>query len=284
MTPRRSLYRMLEPARHAGRLSALNWAVVALILLSVCCAVLETEPTLAAPHARLFRLAERGFGIFFVLEYLARLWTAAEDRRRGGGWRGRLRWAVSPMAIVDLIAAAPALLPVGYMPMYALRLLRVGRILRVAKLGRFSRAWMLILQAIRARRYELLLTFFAALFVLLISATAMYLVEGEVDPTDFGSIPRSLWWAVVTLTTVGYGDVVPKTTLGKVVAGVTAMIGVGLVAAPTGILAAAFSTATQHERDVVDRARVEDAEVRRLRRGRRACAATPAQPSAREGN
>ena len=133
-------------------------------------------------------------------------------------------------------------------PSYLLRLARLLRILRVAKLGRFSRAWTFVGRAIASRRYELLLTFYAAVFVMIVSATLLYIVEGPSQPEKFGSIPRALWWSVVTLTTIGYGDVYPETGLGKVFAGLTAVLGIGLIAAPTGILAAAFSDALQQQR------------------------------------
>jgi voltage-gated potassium channel len=108
---------------------------------------------------------------------------------------------------------------------------------------------LLVSEAIHSRRYELLLTLVAALFVMLISATLLYLVEGPLQPDKFGSIPRALWWSVVTLTTIGYGDVYPESPLGRVLAACTAVTGVGLIAAPAGILAGAFNDAIQRRRE-----------------------------------
>ena len=150
--------------------------------------------------------------------------------------------------MIDLISFAPALLG-GFGPAYLLRLLRLARILRLAKLGRFSKAWSLLAEAVGSRRYELMLTAMAAVFVLLISATLLYAVEGQGQPDKFGSIPRAFWWSVVTLTTIGYGDVYPATTLGKILTGITAVIGIGLIATPAGIIAAALSDALQKQRD-----------------------------------
>lgn len=219
-----------------------------LIIGSVCAAVLETEPTLDRPLASFFDILEWGFGGVFSLEFAARFWTAAENQRLGGGWKARMRWLATPAAIVDLCALLPTLILTGSMAGYSLRLLRLLRILRVAKLGRFSRAWNLLAGAVASRRYELLLTLLAALVVLLISSTLLFVVEGPVQPDKFGSIPRSLWWAAVTLTTIGYGDAYPITPIGKGLAVATALVGVGLVAAPAGILAAAISDGLQRQR------------------------------------
>jgi voltage-gated potassium channel len=129
-----------------------------------------------------------------------------------------------------------------------LRVCRLIRILRLARLGKFSLAMRHVSQAISDRREELLLSLMLAVFVLVFSAAGMYLLEGDNDPQTFGTIPRAMWWSVCTLTTVGYGDIYPHTALGKVLGGLTSIAGIGLIAMPTGILAAAFSDAFQRTR------------------------------------
>lgn len=126
---------------------------------------------------------------------------------------------------------------------FVIRALRLLRLLAFAKIGRYSAALQHIQHAIQVRQYELLVAFTISMVVLLLAATAMYLVEGSSQPDAFGSIPRSLWWSVSTLTTVGYGDVYPLTPLGKLLAGITSLAAIGLFALPTGILAAAFAEA-----------------------------------------
>jgi voltage-gated potassium channel len=126
--------------------------------------------------------------------------------------------------------------------------MRVLRLVRLAKLGRLSRAWNDIVSAVHSRRDELLLTLGLAFILILFSSTLMYWAEGGVQPDKFGSIPRSFWWAVVTLTTVGYGDVYPITPLGEFCAGLVAIAGIGVIALPTGILAAAFSDTVQRRK------------------------------------
>ena len=227
-------------------LSRIDLIICSAIIASVGLAVVETEPTVFIGHEGAFRGAELAFAILFSVEYVARLWIAGSGSP--APWRARLRWMLSVSALIDLTAILPGLVFIGGTPAFALRLFRIIRILRIARLGRFSRAVGFLTEAIRSRRYELYVALAAALVFLLLSATVMYLVEGAAQPARFGSIPRALWWATVTLTTIGYGDVTPTTTLGRVVAGVTAFVGIGLIAAPTGILAAAFSEASHRQR------------------------------------
>jgi voltage-gated potassium channel len=246
---RSRLYAELEPGAEGRRgLSFLNKIVCAFILISAASAILETEPALAAPYAGLFVAAEVLFTAFFTVEYAARVWTSVENPRCGPGWRGRLRYMLSPIAILDLLAFAPVLLSLGGGQSFVLRLFRLVRIVRLARLGRFSTAIQYIGEAIRSRSYELGLTMGIAFILVIMSSTLLYLIEGDTQPEAFGSIPRAMWWAAITLTTVGYGDVYPVTVLGRLVAGATAVCAIGLIAMPTGILAAAFSDAVQRHK------------------------------------
>ena len=228
-----------------GGLSPANKLIVGMIIVSACSTILETEPTLSAGYPGLFASLELIFTVFFLLEYCARLWTSVESERFGPGLKGRLRFVTSPAAIFDLLALAPALLSFVGNEAFLLRAVRLVRVLRLARLGRFSTAMVHIAEAVRSRRYELLLSLCIAGLLLLVSSAVLYLVEGSVQPETFGSIPRAMWWSVVTLTTVGYGDVYPVTLLGRLFGAVTAITGIGLIAMPTGILAGAFSEAIQ---------------------------------------
>ena len=246
---RRRLYRALEPGQHHGPgLSRLNRFIVGAIVLSVIFAVVESEHDFYDQSPALFHWIEFGFSILFLIEYIARVWAAPEDPRYRGGFRGRLRYALTPAALLDLIAVTPLLIHAVGGEAYLVRLLRVIRVLRLAKLGRFTVATRALSEAIHTRRYELLISFGVAFFILLVTSTLMYIVEGQVQPEVFGSIPRAMWWAVATLTTVGYGDAVPVTALGRVLGGITAATGIGLIAMPTGILAAEMSDAIHTRR------------------------------------
>lgn len=237
-------------------LSPVNRLIVVAICAAVLLAMLETEPTLTPLVKRATGALQAALTGLFLVEYAARAWIAPERPGTAGGWRGRLRYLGSPMALVDLAALAPALVGAlggGGETMF-LRLVRLVRILRLARLGRFSNAMNTVADAVGARRYELSLSVLCAGGLLLVSSSLLYVTEAATQPEAFGSIPRSMWWSIETLTTVGYGDTYPVTALGKVFASVTAIIGIGLVAMPTGILAAAFSDALQHARRTGDKA------------------------------
>jgi voltage-gated potassium channel len=248
---RRQLYRQLDPkAWTKPGLSPLNTLVTLAIIVATAAAIVETEPLVTAGRERLFDAAEFGFGLFFLAEYAARLWTVVEEEGARSPWRRRLAFVRSPAAIFDLLAILSALLPFIGASGAMLRLVRLLRIFRLAKLGRMSAALSNLASAVLSRRFELAATVGLALMLVVFGATALYWIEGEIQPDKFGSIPRALWWAVVTLTTIGYGDVFPVTALGKLVAAFVAIAGIGLIAMPTGILAAAFSEACQRDKAV----------------------------------
>ena len=245
---RKWLYKQLDAEAwpHNG-LSPLNRLVTLLIVTAVTLAVLETEPTLRASYAAIFNATDTIFGVAFSIEYLARVWVAGEATKYAG-LRGRVRFMLSPTALIDLIAILPFFLSYGLQDAFLLRMFRLFRLLTLAKLGRYSSALRNISGALSDRRYELLLSLFIAFVVMLFAASALHFAEGQNNPEDFGSIPRSLWWGVATMTKVGYGDAYPVTMVGKLFAAVFAIAAVGVVAMPTGILAAAFSDAFHSER------------------------------------
>lgn len=243
---RRSVYVELEPtARSRQGLSATNKLLVIVILVGAITAILETEITLRAPYANLFGAIEVAIGLVFALEYVLRFWAVVEAKPNANPLVSRLKFIFSFDGMFDLLIILSTLLPFITANLLILRLFRLVRVMRIAKLGRMSRAFLSLSEAVRSRRYELLLTLYLAIGLLVLGATAMYWVEGPIQPDKFGSIPRSLWWAVITMTTIGYGDVYPITSIGKVIASLVAMAGIGLIAMPTGILAAAFSDAIQ---------------------------------------
>jgi len=246
---RHVLYRELEPAARPGHaLSPINRIVVALILLSVTAAVVDSEPLLSAGRERMLASFELFCGVVFLVEYLLRAWVSVENPQYGHGWSGRLRYIRSPGALLDLIALLPLLTSVIGAAPFVAGIVRMLRLLRLARFGRFSAALTHLREAVHSRAFELIASVWIGAVLLLATSTLMYLAEGRAQPEAFGSIPRAMWWAIVTLTTVGYGDAVPVTVAGKVLAGFTAAIGVGAIAMPTGILASAFSDAVQRHR------------------------------------
>lgn len=237
---RRRTYLALNPQGRAGIVAQL---LILLILLSTAVAIVETEDALRSAWLSVFVGLEILFATVFALEYLLRIWSAAD------GPRSRLRYALMPSSLIDLAVVLASLLPFVGTDVRILRLLRVVRMLRIARLGRFSRAFGTLERAIRSRASHLLVALSIAIVLLIFSATLIYWVEGEAQPEAFGSIPRALWWAAVTMTTVGYGDVVPLSVVGKLVAAVTSMGGIVTIAIPTGILAASFSDELAREEE-----------------------------------
>jgi voltage-gated potassium channel len=241
-------YQMLEPRVWPEEgLSPVNRLIAFMICAAAFLAIIESEPTIYIGREAWFFWAEVGFTVIFLIEYIVRLWAAGEDPAYRG-FRGRLRYARTPAAVIDLLALLPLFLFFLGTEAFLLRLFRLVRILRVARLGRFSSAFNEIMAAVNARRFELLMSLFIAGLLLLVSSTLLYVVEGPHQPQAFGSIPRAMWWSISTLTTVGYGDVFPVTALGRMLAGLTAITGIGLIAMPAGILASAFSEAIQERR------------------------------------
>lgn len=237
MTFRKALY---EQFTHTvgERVSPLNLWLVVLIIASILVVVLETSPRLSAEYGGWFEYLNLMFAMMFTSEYIGRVWSAGEDPRYQG-MRGRLRYMLTPMALVDLIALLPFFL-IYVSDAFLLRLLRLLRILALAKLARYTVALNMLGRAIYMKRYELTLTGVGAGIACFIAAVVMHLLESEVQPEAFGSIALSMWWSVVSLTTMGYGDTYPITDAGKAFAGFYSICTIGLIALPTGILTAAF--------------------------------------------
>jgi len=248
---RRRLYEILEhgPAGdHAGRV--VGRLIGALIVVNLIAVTLESVPALAGKYSFLFVAIEAFSLIVFTAEYLLRLWVAAEHApySQAGANAARVRFALSPTGLIDLIAVLPfwfaMLLPAD------LRVIAVFRVVRFLKLARYSPGMRSLLDVLYAERRALTGCFVILIGATLISATAMHLVEGRVQPEKFGTIPDAMWWAIVTLGTIGYGDLVPITSGGRLIAAATIFAGLIMIALPVGIVATAFAEAI-HRRDFV---------------------------------
>jgi voltage-gated potassium channel len=239
-TLRNRLWRQLEPAiwQHAS-ISPASRVIIVAVVASIAVFVLETEPAITGNWRMVLQIADLGLAVGFAVEYGLRLWAAGEEHAYQG-LSGRLRWALTPMALVDLAAFLPSLLSLGFSDTFLLRILRLMRLMRLAKLGRYSTSLLLIELAVRRCRREMLVAVMLASGVLLISATMLWIAEAGAQPDTFGSIPRAMWWSVVTLTTVGYGDVYPITVVGRILGGSVAVMGIGMIALPAGILSASI--------------------------------------------
>ena len=244
---RSKLYSQLEPdARSKTGLSVLNSFIIALVLVSFLALALETEETIGPAWRQGLDYLNLFIVVVFAIEYGVRLWVAGEDPRYRG-IRGRLKYIMTPYAVTDLVAFLPELLWIIFTPAGVgddvLIVLRVLRLARLVKLARFVPAFDVLGATVARAGTQLLTTLAMALALVYVSAVALYFIEGVggQQQEGFSSIPRALWWAIVTLTTVGYGDVYPVTALGRVFAAIISLAGIGVVALPAGVFASAFS-------------------------------------------
>jgi voltage-gated potassium channel len=218
-----------------------NAAFVALITLNVAAVILESVESLATTYREQFLAFERVSVAVFTVEYVLRLWSCTADGRYRHPLSGRLRFAVSPAAVIDLLSILPSLIPGGVVDLRFARALRLLRFARAFKIVRYSQSLQLLARVLRNKRQELMVTGFAGMILLVCAACGIYFAEHDAQPKAFPSIPAAMWWGVITLTTVGYGDVYPITIAGRLIASVVAMSGIGLFALPAGILAGGFA-------------------------------------------
>jgi len=224
-------------------------AIVALIVLNAAAVVLGSDPAHFQQYFGAFHAFELFSIVVFTVEYLLRVWVAPENPRYAGhsATSARLRYMVSPVALVDLVAILPAYL--GMLFAIDLRYLRLLRLLRLLKLTHYFKGLSIFVDVVQTEARTLASGAFTMIVMVFVAAALMYSVEHAAQPENFGTIGESLWWAVVTMTTVGYGDVYPVTTLGRILAAVIMLLGVGVVALPAGILAARFAEELQSRRD-----------------------------------
>jgi voltage-gated potassium channel len=246
---RREVHDVLEvggDAHPMGRV--VNGFIIVLIFLNAIAFAADTVPELAGRYRWEFAAFNAFSVIVFTVEYALRIWSAVEIPMlsRLPRWQARLRYAMRPMMIIDLLAFLPWYLHWLY-PL-DLRLLRVFRLFRLLMLVRYSPALQTLGRVVTDEYRALLGELLVILILLLFASSGMYLIERHMQPDKFGSIPQAAWWALATLTTVGYGDVVPVTPLGKMLGGVVMLLGVGMIALPVAIIATGFSQeSTRHQ-------------------------------------
>ncbi len=248
---RARIYAILEQALPDDRLSRFVHAVlISLALGSVASVVLESVPSLRFRFETLFFVIELVTVAVFTVEYFMRLWVAPlhPPFRRLSASHAAFRYAISLPALIDFLTIIPFYL--ALVSPADLRVFIVFRIIRFLKIARYSPGIRSLYEAIVNERRALLACLIILGSLVLVAASVMHLAEHEAQPEKFGTIPDAMWWAIVTLTTVGYGDVVPITPLGKVIAGIIAIMGLGMLALPVGIIATSFAEVI-HRRDFV---------------------------------
>lgn len=256
-TIRARVYRVLRPYREntEGELFSRLFDIL-LILLIVSNAIamlLMTVQSIDSQYHQQLHQFEVFSVIVFTLEYLARVWTCVEaapvnsEQHNWPIWKRRLHYLVTPMALVDLVAILPFYLSMFFT--VDLRILRLLRLARLIKLGRYSTAMQTLYQVIRAEARTLLAALSVLMLIMVFAATGIYYLERHVQPEEFSSIPAAMWWALVTLTTVGYGDVVPITPLGRIFGALITLLGIGVYALPAGILSSSFTSRVHLRRE-----------------------------------
>jgi len=216
-------------------------AIMILIVLNVVAIIIESVPEYEAAIGVFLY----GFEIFsvavFTIEYLLRIYISDMTHPSDSRFKSAMKFMFSAFGIIDLLSIVPFYLPfIVVIDLRFLRILRLLRFMRVLKITRYNKSLNLIVSVIREKRTELMMTGFLALLVLILSSFLMYYIEGETQPENFPNILASFWWAIATLTTVGYGDIVPVTGMGRFIGGIIAVLGIGIVALPTGLLSAGF--------------------------------------------
>ncbi len=220
----------------------INGFIITLIILNTIAVILETVDSIYRPNELYFKNFEVFSVVIFSAEYLLRVWSCTSIEKYKHPIFGRLKYIFSVGSLIDLIAILPFYLPLfGNFDLRFLRILRLIRFFRFFKLSRYTTAARVITKVLQSKKSELILSFVMTLFLIIIASSTMYFAEHDVQPEKFYSIPETMWWSVATLTTVGYGDVFPITTLGKILTAFISILGIGLFALPAGILASGFS-------------------------------------------
>lgn len=237
-----------DPPRQTAAIIATT-VITAMIVLNVAAVILSSVPQLHAQFLVWFKMIEVISAVFFTAEWVLRVWSSVENTEYFGvpDGKARINFVLSPLPLIDIIAIVPLYLSI--FDVVAAESLIALRLLRLLQLVRFFSPLVVLWRVIRSEAPAMIGAIFIVLVLIIIAASTMYLVERDVQPDVFGSIPAAMWWAAVTLTTVGYGDVTPITVVGRMIGVVIMILGIGLVALPAGMLASRFSEELHHRRE-----------------------------------
>ncbi len=244
------IYEILESSNPNDLLSKLDdWGVTLLVILDVSAFILETSKSTVFEFNIFLIDIEVVSVVCFTILYILHFWSCTTDIRYNHPLWGRLRYAFTPLAIIDLLAILPFYLLLLFPDVALVESTDLFRLLRLLKLIRYSEALQTILRVIKIKKDELIMTLVTVFILLIFASSVMFFAEREAQPEAFPSIPAAMWWGVVTLTTVGYGDIYPVTAIGKLFGAILAFIGIGLFALPAGIIASGFSTEVEKRKE-----------------------------------
>ena len=240
---KRTVYEIIEEAGPGNRASEIfDVFLIALIFLNVAALILGTVEEILLISPRAFFLFEAISVAIFTVEYLLRVWSCTVNPKYAHPVWGRLRFVLSPLALIDLLAILPIYV-VFFVNLHGLdlRFLRVVRLLaRIVRLGRYFTSLRTLGRVVHAKRGELFAVVSVLFLLLVMTSSLIFFAEHDAQPDEFASIPNAMWWSIITLTTVGYGDVFPVTAAGRLLAGLIAIVGIGLFVLPAGILGSGF--------------------------------------------
>ena len=237
---RKRIWEILEKGNSNDKVSFYtDIFLITLIVFNIIAVLLETVDSIYSKYALEFLIFERFSTVVFLIEYILRIWVCVEEKIKSNKLMTRLKYASTWPAIIDLLAVLSGLLPMIFE--VDLRILRALRMLRLLKFSRYFKVMNLLLGVLREEKQSFLAAMFLLTIAMLIASTGIYIFEKDAQPEKFSSIPEAMWWAIATLTTIGYGDVTPVTGMGKFFGAIIAIIGIGVVALPSGILASGFT-------------------------------------------
>ncbi|MEA4887926.1 MAG: ion transporter [Clostridiaceae bacterium] len=239
---KRTIYNILDKSEQNGLAEKIfDIMIISLIILNVVAVI--CEPSIKDPNALAFlKILEIVSVIIFTIEYLLRIWVADLSMPQKNKWKARFLFILTPMAIIDLLAILPFYIPfIIPVDLRVLRMLRVFRLLRIFKANRYTSALTTVFRVIKNKAEQLISSLFVVIVLMIIASVLMFNIENYAQPEKFVSVFDAMWWSVATLTTVGYGDIYPITLAGKLLAAIIAILGIGIVAIPTGIIASGFT-------------------------------------------
>lgn len=241
---------ILEPESKSDFLSrGFNIFIISLIVLNVFAVSMETIEDVSKIYSGPLKVFEWFSMVVFSLEYILRVWTCTLKPEYNSPISGRIRYMLTPSAIIDLLVVIPFYLPFFFdMDLRFLRVLRLFRLFTLLKMARYSKSLHLFKTVLKDTRQELFIVLAATMGMLVFASGVIYFIENKAQPVAFSSIPAAMWWAVSTMTTVGYGDVYPITTLGKFFGGFISILGLGTFGLPVGIIAYGFIEELQKQK------------------------------------
>lgn len=266
MISRQRIWKIINLAQHDDLPSRIfDISILLLIVLNIIALVLSSIASVKQQYGVYLDNFELFCILVFTVEYGLRVWSCVSSQHYQAPIKGRLRYMLQPVPLLDLLAILPFYLSLFGINTTFLRFARLLRIIRIAEISRYYSAIRALSNVLKNSREELILTFFSLFFVLLTVSCLVYYVEHPVQPDAFPDIPTTLWWGFITLTTIGYGDIFPITALGRALTAVFAMLGIGLFAIPGGILASGFIDELQKRRKLQDCSHTEDSQQMAIR-------------------